>query len=98
MDWVAVSMPQLTTSGSNRQGRGQGLSESLVPTGRTLDRSTARNEVDQEHDQRDHQQHVNQAAGNVEHSPSEKPGDQQDDCEPYQHGNPSAKVITPWAT
>jgi len=58
-----------------------------------LDRSTARDEVDQEHDQRDHQQQVNQAARNVKDSPTQEPGDQQDDCKPYQHGISSAKVI-----
>src|SRR3954464_11795067 len=94
IDRIAVSMPQLTTSHSNRQGElgRTGGAESPCPPD-DLDRSTARDEVDQEHDQRNHQQQVDQAAGDMKDSPTQEPGDQQDDCKPYQHGNSSAKVI-----
>jgi hypothetical protein len=50
-----------------------------------LDCAAPGNEVDQEHDHRNDEQQVNEAAGHVEDSPPQQPGDEQDDSEPDEH-------------
>jgi hypothetical protein len=63
-------------------------------TGRMLQRATAANQLDNENDQRDHEQEMNVSAQNMEADETQQPKNQQNNKDSPKHKNLSFEVVT----